>query len=120
MNKINSQTLIEAMTDTRSHLVESVIWDDYPNPESVEALAVLTHALRNIDEDLPSDIGRRVVMNNGDEGVITGQYNDHLPVTYNVFIDGEGEVFEIEPTLTDPEWRPITEDDFEFVEDSDG
>jgi len=115
MNKINSQTLIEAMTRARSYLIEGVIADDYPSPDTVEALAILTDALRHAGEEQSSDIGRRVELNDGREGIITGKRNG-----YTVFIEGEGEIFDIEDEEDgETDSFPITVDDFEFVEEFD-
>lgn len=105
---LTKSDLLDVMETARSYAVEAVIENDYPDSNAVECLAVLTETLRKAGRVLPSDIGRRVIMDgDGAEGVITGHING-----YTVFFDGE-EHFK----LYDNTDQPITTDDFTFAED---
>ena len=115
MSKTNSSALINAMTRARSYLVEAVTDDSYVHPDAAESLAILTEALWKAGEEPSSNIGRRVLLNDGREGIITGQFTWEEPASYNVFVDDEGEIFDLGDEYNGD---PITEDDFDFVEDT--
>ena len=121
MNKTNSSALIEAMTRARSYLVDAVTDDNYPHPDAVESLAILTEALWTAGEEPSSNIGRRIRLNDGREGIISGQFTWKEPASYNVFVEGEGEIFDLVDEDDDGvDDCLITEDDFEFVEEFNG
>lgn len=107
---MNKEELLDVIEFARYQTIEGFVENDYPHEGGVEALARMTEVLRQSGRELASSIGRRVVMNDGQEGVITGHCRGDVD-TYNVFINGE-EVRVLN-------YEGITEKHFKWLEDSD-
>lgn len=102
--------LLDVIQFSRFQLVEAILHTESPTDDDVESLARQTEALRQAGREPSSNIGRRVVMNDGREGIITAHFMGDFD-WYTVFVDGE-EIFDLDH-------KEITEKHFKWLEDSD-